>query len=787
MPKKAIDVVIKGEYTDRDIQRAIRDLDRLKTQGGATAGAFGAFGNSLKAFGAGLVASIGFGEIINGLKDSAQAAMEDEKSMVALATAMDNVGLSAKNAEAEGLINSMSLQSGIADDRLRPAYQKLVTATKDVTEAQGLLQTAMDLSAAGYGDLESASKALSSAAMGNFTALQRLKVPIDANIIKSRDFDAAMQSLNKTVGGQAAAAAETYQGKMDRLTVSVNEAKEAIGYALLNALDDVSEAFGGVGGAQGAIQGFGQATANFVTGVGVAVTAMARLTAEMVDGKEAGTNWGDVVRNIGLAAGVTFPPFMLLVGAIEQITDFGDRYSRSQADAAKATRGLTSATVAAGIAMGNTRPAVNDLTEEVQKSGMAAYTSAQSFQAFWTAAANLSNQQSIMRQLMNTSGTVGAELFKKAQEDLAKAADVTTRKLDGLKTSSGGAASATKELTAAQQAAADRAKALQQNTDSLATSLQGLITEMTPVIASAATATFDTVNAQVEKFKSMFTEAKQYAQGMVDSFMGGLDLGAALTKAKESGKSIVEAFVDQGKGIVEFGRLMKSLLDQNLSRAAYDDIISLGYERGMDVAKALAEGNVAGNIASVNEVYGSVKTMAEQVAEAAASAFYDAGLKSIMELVRAMVEALSLDGKGYKKIMKVLDDLSASMYRKSYIDVEVRGPYGGSELSAAMASYSGPTFSPDNPLDLSRIGEGVVIGLPGFAEGGIATRPTPGIFGEAGTEALIPLDRMGDFGGGNTYQITVQTGVGDPRQIGEQVVSYIKRFEAASGPVFARA
>jgi hypothetical protein len=41
--------------------------------------------------------------------------------------------------------------------------------------------------------------------------------------------------------------------------------------------------------------------------------------------------------------------------------------------------------------------------------------------------------------------------------------------------------------------------------------------------------------------------------------------------------------------------------------------------------------------------------------------------------------------------------------------------------------------------------------------------------------------------GGNTYNINVTTGVGDPRQIGEQVVSYIKRFEAASGPVFARA
>ncbi|MDP6583603.1 MAG: hypothetical protein QF535_03025, partial [Anaerolineales bacterium] len=43
---------------------------------------------------------------------------------------------------------------------------------------------------------------------------------------------------------------------------------------------------------------------------------------------------------------------------------------------------------------------------------------------------------------------------------------------------------------------------------------------------------------------------------------------------------------------------------------------------------------------------------------------------------------------------------------------------------------------------------------PGLAEGGIATRPTPGIFGEAGPEALIPLDKlsqvMGSMGGGGS-------------------------------------
>jgi len=48
----------------------------------------------------------------------------------------------------------------------------------------------------------------------------------------------------------------------------------------------------------------------------------------------------------------------------------------------------------------------------------------------------------------------------------------------------------------------------------------------------------------------------------------------------------------------------------------------------------------------------------------------------------------------------------------------------------------------------------------GMAEGGIATRPTAGIFGEAGAEALIPLDRMSQVmgsmgGGGSNVEINI--------------------------------
>lgn len=73
-----------------------------------------------------------------------------------------------------------------------------------------------------------------------------------------------------------------------------------------------------------------------------------------------------------------------------------------------------------------------------------------------------------------------------------------------------------------------------------------------------------------------------------------------------------------------------------------------------------------------------------------------------------------------------------------------------------------------------------------MAEGGIVTRATNALIGEKGPEAIIPLNRMGKMGG-NTYNINVQAGVGDPQVIGQQIVAYIKRYEKASGPVFAGA
>ena len=93
-------------------------------------------------------------------------------------------------------------------------------------------------------------------------------------------------------------------------------------------------------------------------------------------------------------------------------------------------------------------------------------------------------------------------------------------------------------------------------------------------------------------------------------------------------------------------------------------------------------------------------------------------------------------------------------------------------------------------FDLPTLGR---VQIPQLADGGIVMPEPGGVLAnlaEAGRpEAVIPLDRLGDFGGStNNYSITVNAGMGsDGTRIGEQIVNEILKFERSSGRVFARA
>jgi hypothetical protein len=306
--------------------------------------------------------------------------------------------------------------------------------------------------------------------------------------------------------------------------------------------------------------------------------------------------------------------------------------------------------------------------------------------------------------------------------------------------------------------------------------------------------------------------ARQIGQQVADGLTGQLSLATALETAKQTGQSIVDAFIDQGAKVKAFAANLQKLMTAGLSKQAFDEIVSLGYQRGADVADALLTGNVQENVRRANEVYTSVNSIAVQTGNQAAAAFGQVGIQMAIDMMQALIDALTgKKGKAYRTLQEAMDALAASLYRKTFIDVETRNIGGGGGAAApsapafdrplppisasALGQYApqGPNLGPNIPSGEGRIyAELVAMNTYRRAAGGPVMGGQPYIVGEIGPELFIPgqsgtIVPNHALGGGATYNITVQAGVGDPREIGRQVVEAIKSFERASGPVFVNA
>jgi hypothetical protein len=135
------------------------------------------------------------------------------------------------------MILKTSLATGVADDQLRPAMQRLAVSTKSTEEAQKLLNLALDISKGRGIELETVANALGRAQDGNTTALGRLGLGLSKAELSTLSFTQVQERLSDLYGGVAAANAETFQGKIDRLKVGFDEAKESLGVALLPAVE----------------------------------------------------------------------------------------------------------------------------------------------------------------------------------------------------------------------------------------------------------------------------------------------------------------------------------------------------------------------------------------------------------------------------------------------------------------------------------------------------------------------------------------------------------------------
>ena len=174
------------------------------------------------------------------LKDIADKAIKNEAATYGLASAVKSLksgtedGFLALNKYAE----SMSATTGIAQDELKGALQKLVYETGNTTIAQKSLSAAIDLSRGAHIGLEAAAKMVGKAYEGNFQALKRYGIEIDKNATGT---EALAKITNKFGGAEDSYLAST-AGKIDKAKNSMSLLESEIGTAFLPALGDAANA-----------------------------------------------------------------------------------------------------------------------------------------------------------------------------------------------------------------------------------------------------------------------------------------------------------------------------------------------------------------------------------------------------------------------------------------------------------------------------------------------------------------------------------------------------------------
>jgi hypothetical protein len=175
--------------------------------------------------------------------DGVKAAIEDEAAQVRLATALKNAtgATDTMIASVEKQILQTSLATGVTDDQLRPALQRLSLSTGDVTKAQDLLTLALDISQATGKGLDAVANSLGKAYDGNTAALGKLGIGLSAAELKTMTFTEVQGKLSDLFGGAAAANAETFAGRLQILKVTFDEAKESVGAKLLPIIQKLVE------------------------------------------------------------------------------------------------------------------------------------------------------------------------------------------------------------------------------------------------------------------------------------------------------------------------------------------------------------------------------------------------------------------------------------------------------------------------------------------------------------------------------------------------------------------
>jgi len=627
---------------------------------------------ALKTFG-GPAATAVIGAVTTELVRAVKAAAEDQKSQEQLKIALENtVGANKSQVAAvEDSVTALMYQTATADDALRPALSKLVRATGDVTQAQSLLKLALDVSAGSGRDLTSVSTALSRAALGNFTALTRLGIPLDQNAVKAKDLDGVLGSLASSFAGAATKNAQTFEGQVTTLKIALGELEETVGNKVLPTLGNYATVLVDLTTKS---QGAESSTKTWLGRLGAGIAIVAKNTPAL----------GPLLKTIGLVN--------------DKVKEQADYLKRLNSPTSNVTKNLKDLTVAETTSATSTKAS----SAAKEKAAAAAKKHAAALAKAKAAAAEF------QRQIEEAAQALQDKLNAQLDDATAKLADAQSA-FDSFGKGVGQAITAGFNFADAQSEVAGNA-------------------------AEVKTALQKQAEAQAKVNKAQadynFFRRDDYAQLLADA-MGDLAVVTdEVTAAQAKPQTFFESLNKQADKAKKFGELVSRLMAANLNEAALQQVLAAGVEGGTAIAEEIL--GSADGVLKANDLTAGMTELAANMAAKSAAKYYQAGVDSA----------------------------------KSFL--------AGIQATMGIAT---PTISPTGGFDFSGIDlSGFSVGGLGtlMADGGVITRATTITAGEAGPEAIIPLDRMGDFGMGGS-NVTIQVNGGDPQSVVNALRTYMRQ------------
>lgn len=527
--------------------------------------------------------------------DGVKAAIEDEAAAAKLAQTLENLGLAHDTAPIEEYISSLEMAYGVADDQLRPAYDRLVRSTRDTAKANDTLSLALDVAAGTGKSLDSVVQALGRAYDGNTTGLSRLGAGLDSAILKTGDMTRITAALSDTFGGQAAAQADTFQGQLDRVSLAADNLKEAFGKGFLTAFANTGKATGDLVKDMKDLEVSAEVTGKLI---GDVTQSMAK------DAMELSKVLG-FLSNPGATWNYIFEDIAIDLRGLSEAEKEAARSANEQAFAAKLSG---SATEAAGDKVASAIPSWRDYDHSIR-------LTTDAFREYLAA-------NSVRMNIVKEENKGYKDLAAR-QREVNTYTSITLDTTDRLTGSRGGASSAADKQSRAESRLTDAFDIQKTTVDRLT----------------------DSLNESVAQLDFSIKAVDDYAASIQNNLLSALDLTAAWQgqfdeDGKKTGKSWITAFDEQLNLAKSFGENLNKLKSAGVDQGLIEYLASLGAPTGNAIVSDMLSGD-GGLIQTMSDKWVDVQEATKNLAMSLVPEFLTAGVESGIQTVDGLADQLA--------------------------------------------------------------------------------------------------------------------------------------------------